>query len=90
MDDFREYTTRATKMWIENTAAEYFYYTNRAAEILKQTNGDKDKATEILAEEVKNNIEEHKPTDCSLYDDILTNALALVNYKEVAESILDF
>ena len=90
MGDFSEYTTRAVKMWLENTESYYTYFRALAEEALIEADDDKDAATDILADEIKEAIENGKPTEGgNLYDDILTNALATVDYYDVAECILD-
>ena len=77
-------------MWLENTEPSYRYFTARAAEILNEADGDKDKAAETLADEIRETVESTKPTHGgNLYDDILTNALAEANYYDIAQSFLE-
>ena len=77
-------------MWLENTEDSYLYFRELAAEALDQADGDKDAAAEILADEIKEAVQNAKPTDGgNLYDDIITNALAEADYIEIANSFLD-
>ena len=86
----KEYITRTIKIWLENTEDNYLYFHELAAEALDQADGDKDAAAEILADEIKEAVSNAKPTNGgSLYDDILTNALAEADYVEIANSFLD-
>ena len=89
MDSFREYVTRCIKMWLLNTESAYNHYTATAREDLAKTGGDKEKAVKILAEQIQETLDYCKPTKAGMYDDILTNALLLADYYEIAECFFD-
>ena len=87
--DFNEYSTHLAKVWLQNTERDYKYFIALAADALKQAGNDKDKAAEILADQIKNEVKEAAPKSSGLYNDLLTAALDCIDFDEVARDFLD-
>lgn len=88
MDSFKEYATRQVIIWLENTQR-YYNYVNVLAEQAKEAAADQNEAAEILARDIEDFIKSDAPEVSGLYNDILTQALYIVDYYEVAEAFLD-
>ena len=89
VSDFKEYATHATKLWLQSPENNYKYYMALAAEALKQANNDKERAAEILAGQIENELKEAAPIKTRLYGDILTGALECIDFEEIARDFLD-
>ena len=88
MDSFKQYATRQVVIWLENTE-KYYHYVNVLAEQAKEAAADQNEAAEILARDIEDFIKSDAPEVSGLYNDILTQALYIVDYYEVAEAFLD-
>ena len=84
---FSNYPTWAFKLWIDNEEGSYNYW-NDKAQSLADKHG-KDGAVSYLAEELKNDITEFMPELEGMYSDIFTWAMGQVDWREIAESMLE-
>lgn len=90
MSDFEKYATRIIRAWLDNSEEYYTRYKARAAEILKANHHDKEAATEILADEIHEDLRRESPAgDTGVYADLIEEALDNVDFSDVANSFLD-
>lgn len=96
------YETWDVALWIDNEQPSYTYWRDTARELMAEfqdgaanTKGDQDNAKEsaarVLAERLKDEIEEGNPLSdsASMYSDILGAALQDVNWDEIATNWID-
>jgi hypothetical protein len=83
-EGWTNYPTWAVKLWIDNEEGSYNYWRERA----EHWQG-RDGAEYHLANELKENFEESNPIDnASPYADLMTWAIAEVNWDEIAKAML--
>lgn len=88
--DFSEYATKLVNLWLENTEKTYIYYRKRAAELLEDENNDEETAAEMLADEIRANLEAKSPAGSeNLYADLIAAALSEVDFIDVANGFLE-
>lgn len=92
------YSTWVVGLWLNNEEGSYFYLIEEANRIKKYPEyfevGDQKilKSPVVkLGNIIKKMIEEGNPLiqDASLYHDVITHALAFVNYQEIAKGFLE-
>lgn len=84
------YQTWNVSLWLDNDEGSYNYYSELACELLDDNDGDKDKTLYQLADRIKSDLEENNPLDgASVYTDLLTHALGMVEWQDVADSFID-
>ena len=83
------YQTWATKLWIDNDQGSQAYWLQRAADHLEENDGDPVASRSNLADELSDNHDEYKPEVSGVYADLLTSALGLVDWREIAQSLLE-
>ena len=82
------YETWAVKLWMDNDEGSQGFYRGLAARYVKEIG--KEKATHTLAVVVKGIIDEDAPgLGASVYADLLGSALDNVNWREIAESLIE-
>lgn len=81
---YSNYPTWAVKLWIDNSEGDYNYWNERAAEC-----NTIDELARDLEEE--HNSDENNPLsdNTSIYSDMLSWALGLVNWQEIAQEIFE-
>lgn len=87
-NSFDETVTRTVKVYLINTETEYNFFMELAADAMNQADNDPEQAAEILAEEIKECLKEAAP-DGGMYNELASDALEYVNYKEVAEAFIE-
>lgn len=90
------YETWAVNLWLENEEPSYRYWTAMARSCARQHSTKHDKSTYseaalALANAIKDHHEEKAPEQLhgTVFADLLTGALAEVNWREIAESWID-
>jgi len=90
------YETWNVALWIDNDEGSYNYWRERSREILESDLSDdfappERKAVWLLADEIKDTIEDMSPlaSEASLYSDLLGAALSEVDWREIAEHYLE-
>jgi len=93
---WKNYETWNVKLWMDNDSGSQSYWNERATEIAKEAKKSqyltkKEEATRTLADELKEYHEENNPLSDqpSTYSDLLGSALSNVDWREVAESLLE-
>ena len=82
------YETWAVSLWIDNEESSYRYWLGEAARY-QQDIEDKLDVVRVLAAQLTQEISDNAPTDApNVYSDLLTAALSIVNWAEIAESWL--
>ena len=85
---YKNYFTWNLKLWMDNDEHSYNAYRAAAREIIAE-NPDKLQAVGVLADQLKNGVEESAPElEPSFYCDILTAAIDNVDFFEIAEEII--
>lgn len=82
------YETWNVNLWIDNDEGMYSTVRDRAREIVRSED-DKDDAATELANYIENLHEEIKPQVEGTFADLLSAALAEVNWREIAEHHVD-
>lgn len=83
---WKNYETWAVKLWLDND--HYDLYHEWLEDAKKQK--DNQDHTRILADIIKEWIEENNPLNtANLYADLLNAALSVVDYREIAESLVN-
>ena len=87
---YANYQTWVVSLWLDNDEGSYDYYSDLAHELLDDNDNDRDKTLYQLANRIKDDLEENNPLDgASVYTDLLTDALGMVEWQEVADSFVD-
>lgn len=92
------YPTWCVSLWLNNEEGSYFYLIELAKEIKENPRyfkvGDKKYLRDpnvVLGDAIKKMIDDSNPLiqDASLFHDVLTHALAFINYQEIAKGFLE-
>jgi hypothetical protein len=83
------YETWLCKLWIDNDEGSSGYWNERAEEALKRADGDKEEAVRELADALEAEHVEAQPEVTGLWADMLNSALSEINWREIAESMLE-
>lgn len=83
------YETWNAKLWIDNGEGDYSYWNERGTECLTDADGDVDDAVHALAQEMESAHDEAMPEVSGMYADLLHTALGRVEWREIAQSIVD-
>lgn len=92
------YSTWVVNLWLNNEEGSYFYLVESAKNIKENPQyfkvGDKKYLRDpqvVLGDLIKKMIDESNPLiqDASLFHDVITHALAFVNYQEIAKGFLE-
>jgi cytochrome b involved in lipid metabolism len=91
---YTNYETWNCKLWMDNDQGEYEYIKETAKDIVKKAKKTdvwikEDSAKFGIADFIKSHVEENTPDIKGMYSDILNAALSEINYREIAEMILD-
>lgn len=70
----------------EKTQKMLYYW---SMEILDGFDGDKDQATDLLAEWLEDYVEENRPMLPDFYDSLLEVAICEIDYKDIAEALIE-
>lgn len=86
---YKNYCTWAVKLWIDNDRGLYEYFREAAQEV-KEEYADENDRKYYLAERVKDFVEENAPElPASMYSDLMGFALGEVDFREIAEMLLE-
>jgi hypothetical protein len=93
------YETENLKLWIDNDQGLYAHWQEVARAAFDHTSGDDDIATrkaeaaEALAGKLETHVDVHGPLSRhytnGFYTDLMTHAIRAVNYREIAESLIE-
>ena len=97
---WRNYETWNLKLWIDNDQGLYAHWQEAARVAFDHTSGDDDIATrkaeasEALTEALESDTRENAPeayesSATGFYGDMLSAAIGAVDYREIAESLLE-
>lgn len=90
---YKNYETWDVSLWLDNEERLYNYWLRRARNLLGANEGYEDGenyALGLLAKQIEEEIEELNPVDGnSVYSDLLTHALGVVEWREVAASFIE-
>lgn len=87
---WRNYETWNLALWIDNEQGSYEYWRERARDVYQDAEASKsftrrEQAALDLAHELENEIKENTPTVSDFYADVLTAAIAEVDWREITE-----
>lgn len=88
------YPTWNVKLWMDNDEGEYNYWREQAQEVFDQAESDeyftkKERAALDLADVLKEYFDENNPLETGTHADLLGWALGMVDWKEIADSLLE-
>lgn len=83
------YETWNVALWLGNDDYTDRHWRGEATDALDDKDGDKDDAKRALSEQMKDAITEDAPELKGTYSDLLTAALGVVNWYEIAEHYVD-
>ncbi len=93
---WRNYETWCVALWLDNEQGSWQYWNEQAQEVYDDAEpkydweSKEDVAKRELADRLKSDHEENKPTEPSgVYADLLTAALGSVDWYEIAEHYID-
>jgi hypothetical protein len=98
---YSNYETWVVNLWIDNDESSQDYWNDRVKEYLENpriSNHSTSRQNMVydLSQELKENHEENKPnqnnfenTSIGVYADLLNSALSMVNWREIAENIVN-
>jgi len=81
------YPTWCVNLWLSNTEGDYNYWTEAAADALADAGGDASSAALALADRLRDELDEAAPDlGATLWGDLLTWAIGMADYTEIAEN----
>jgi hypothetical protein len=86
------YQTWVTKLWMDNDQESYNYWQGRAAAMFKAADGAGDRSFRArvdLADDLKAQHEDAMPEITGVFSDLMSSALGLVDWFEIADNLLD-
>jgi len=88
---YTNYETWAVNLWLDNDQGTYNMVREWAEDAIKQSRHESRRAEGILADMLKDYIQEENPlaSDASLFSDLLSVAISEVNFYEIAENALE-
>ena len=90
LPEYNGYTNKPTwlvELWIDNEQESYYLWYKRAEQIKEEEGAS---AAYVLENEMKDHFEQWQPLEgATVYSDLLGWALAYVNWREIAENILE-
>lgn len=80
------YETWNVNLWMNSDGSDS-HWRERAEELMRDNDNDRDEATRALADEIKDSIEEANPVgnDASMFSDLMSAVLSEVNWHETAD-----
>jgi len=79
------YETWVVALWLDNEEGSQRYWQERAEEIMRDCDSDKDDANRKLSDELKDQHEEAQPEVTGVFADLINAAMSEVNWWEIAE-----
>lgn len=90
MNGWKNFETWACSLWLNNDETVYWHWMDAAKAALDTAGGDKDRAADILAGQIKGNLTENAPDmGAGLYAELLGNGLQNIDYVEIARAFLE-
>lgn len=88
---YTNYETWVVCLWLHNEYNSQKHYEERTEHLLDYTNGDKMEAKYLLANEIKEEFFSLTPylSKASVWSDLISHAIEMVNWTEVAESFIE-
>jgi len=80
--------TWCVNLWLSNDEITESYISERALDCLNDAEGDKEDAAVALAREIEAFLDENMPDVSGVYADLLSSALADVDWEEIAAAWL--
>jgi hypothetical protein len=85
---YTNYETWCVSLWIDNDQGSHQYWNERAREEWEEAGEDSRDARSALASALEDYHAEDKPGTAGVYSDLLTRALGVVDWYEIADNIL--
>lgn len=82
---YKNYETWLCMLWIDNKRSAYEFY----REMARKLDGDKDAAIYELAQQIEKHILTWQPALVGLYADLMTSAIAKIDFYEIAKNIME-
>lgn len=87
---WNSYETWLVALWMDNSEGSQSFWQERAEELVKDNDDDKDEATRALADQLKDEHEEANPcTGSDIWADMMNAALSEVDWHEIASHYVD-
>lgn len=88
------YETWVVALWMDNEEHSQAYWRDAAQQVYRNAKADevcnkRDRAVFDLADAIKDAHEEDRPQTKGVFGDLLTGALSEVNWREIAEHLLE-
>lgn len=84
------YPTWAVNLWMDNDQASAMFWERESIDCLEYHNHDRSDSIYVMEERLKEYHEENNPIDgANAYADVLSWALQYVNWREIAEHLID-
>lgn len=83
------YQTWVVNLWLSNDSGSDEYMREMAREELDSAGGDKDEARYVLAKRIEEQHDEFMPETTGVYADLLSNALGMVDWQEIAQHLIE-
>lgn len=84
------YETWNAALWIDNDGSDS-YWRERAEELMRDRDSDRDDAAHDLAKEMESSMDENNPLgdNASMWSDFLSAALREIDWREIAQHFVD-
>lgn len=88
------YETWAAKLWMDNEEGSYRSWQDAAQEAYDDAESDsidtrEENAARVLAERIKEEIDDGAPEVSGMYSDLLSAAISEINFHEIAASLIE-